>query len=113
MGTICVILAVIVTVLVLMLAQFNDVVMNMGIMYTNIVYEFSFLVVILITYALGIFSGVLLMLGQFFDTQKRYSGLKKRYDKTSINADDAEAKIELLENKVATLEQALKSKMEK
>lgn len=113
MGTICVILAVLITVVVLMSGQYNDVVLNISIPYTNKAYEISFLVMSLIIYALGIFSGVLLMLSSFFETQSRYSKLKKQYDKTNIGADDAEEKIKLLENKVQTLEAALKNSLGK
>ncbi len=113
MGTICVIISVLTTVFVLMMAQHNDLILNMALVYTDKTYEISFLVVSLIVFSLGILVGVLLMLSSFFETQSRYSKLKKQYDKTSIGADDAEDKVKLLENKIQTLEAALKKQMEK
>ncbi|HIT54904.1 TPA: DUF1049 domain-containing protein [Candidatus Galligastranaerophilus intestinigallinarum] len=107
MGTICVILAVLITVFVLMTGQYNDTAINIQIMYTDISLKLSFLIICLLTYALGILAGVLLMLSSFFETASRYSKLKKQYDKTNIGADDAEEKIKVLENKIKTLEIAL------
>ena len=78
-----------------------------------LIIEISLLVVSLIIYSLGILSGVLLMMSSFFEAQSKYSKLRKQYDKTSIGADDAEDKIKLLENKIQTLEIALKKQMEK
>lgn len=113
MSAICVIISVILTVFVLMMAQHNDLILNMTLVYTDKTYEISLLVVSLIIYSLGILSGVLLMMSSFFEAQSKYSKLRKQYDKTSIGADDAEDKIKLLENKIQTLEIALKKQMEK
>ncbi len=113
MGTICVIIAVLVTVFVLMTGQYNDSVLNIGIMYTDKAFDISLLVLSLIIYALGIFSGVLLMLSSFFESASRYSKLKKQYEKTSLGADDSDEKIRLLENKVKTLEAALNKAVDK
>ena len=112
MGTICIIFAVLITVFVLMTGHYNDSVLNIQIMYTDISFEISFLVISLIFYAFGILSGVLLMLSSFFDAAKRYSSLKKQYEKTNIGADDAEDKIRILENKIKTLETALNKAIE-
>ena len=112
MGTICIIFAVLITVFVLMLGQYNDVAMDMALMYTNIEFRISFLTISLIIYAFGIFSGVLLMLSSFFDAQGRYMKLKKQYEITDIGNDEATEKIELLENKIKTLETALKNSIE-
>lgn len=113
MGVICVILAVLLTVFVLMTGQYNDTVLNIGIIYTDKAFEISFLVMTLIIYAIGILSGVLLMLSSFFEAAGRYSKLKKQYDKTSVGADGAEERVKLLENKIETLEAALKNAMNK
>lgn len=113
MSVICVIISVVLTVFVLMMAQHNDLILNMTLVYTDKTYEISLLVVSLIIYSLGILSGVLLMMSSFFEAQSKYSKLRKQYDKTSIGADDAEDKIKLLENKIQTLEIALKKQMEK
>ena len=112
MGLICVIISVLATLFVLMIGQYNDTALNISIMYTNKSFEVSFLIFSLIIYSIGILTGVLLMLSSFFETHSRYSKLKKQYDKTSIGADDADEKIKLLENKIKTLEAALKKQME-
>ena len=112
MGRLCVLLSILMTVFVLMLGQYNDVPLNISIMYTKFSAEISFLVMSLIIFSLGILTGVLLMLSSFFETKSRYSKLRKQYDKTSIGADDADEKIKLLENKIQTLEAALKKQME-
>ncbi len=108
MGTICIIFTVLITVFVLMLGQYNDTALNVSVMYTNFSFKISLLVLSLIIYAMGILSGVLLMLSSFFDAAGRYTRLKKQFDKTSDGADDAEDKIKVLENKIETLETALK-----
>ena len=112
MGLVCVLISIFATLLVLMIGQYNDVILNISLMYTDKTFEVSFLVFSLIIYSLGILTGVLLMLSSFFETQSRYSKLRKQYDKTSIGADDADEKIKLLENKIQTLEAALKKQME-
>ncbi len=113
MSTICVILAVLILTLVLMTGQYNDSLLNINIMFTDKSYQISFLVMCLVCYALGVLSCSLLMLSQFFDANGKYSRLKKQYEKTNINADDAQEKIKLLENKIQTLEAALKKQLDK
>lgn len=112
MSIICIIFSILITALVLVEAQYNEHMVTIHCMLTNKPFEISFLVVSLIIFALGILTGVLLMLSSFFSANARYSKLKKQYNKTSLGADGAQEKIELLENKVKTLETALKSVME-
>ena len=112
MGGFCVFLSILITVFVLMLGQYNDTMVNISIMYTNLSSQMSLLILFLIIFSFGILTGVLLMLGSFFETKSRYSSLRKQYDKTSIGADSADEKIKLLENKIQTLEAALKKQME-
>lgn len=113
MGTICVIIAVLVTIFTLMFGQYNDMDLNLALMYTDIKFQMTFLVSTLIVFALGIFTGVMLMLSSFFDAANRYNKLKKQYDKTSLGTDEADEKIKLLENKIKTLETALNKAMGK
>lgn len=113
MGTVCIIFVVLITVFVLMLTDFNDTALNIAIMYTDKAYEISLLVLSLMIYALGIISGALLVFAAYFDIAKRYRSLKNEYEKTDINLDDKDEKVKLLENKIQTLEAALKSAMEK
>ena len=112
MGIFCVLLAVLITAGILITGQYNDTTMNIMIWHTNMGFELSFLVLSLIIFSLGILTGVLLMLNSFFEKQNNYSKLRKQYDKTSVGADDAEEKIKLLENKIKTLEAALKKQIE-
>ncbi len=112
MSFIFTILTVVILVIVLMLGQYNDTMMTFGIPYMDKTLETSFLFYTILVYAFGLLSCSLLMLGQFFDAHSRYNKLKRQYEKTSIGADDADEKIRLLENKIKTLETALKSKIE-
>lgn len=112
MGTICIIFTVLITVFVLMTAQYNDTSLNISIMYTDLSFKISLVVFSLLVFAMGIASGVLLMLSSFFDAAGRYTRLKKEYDKTSDAGDDAEDRIKVLENKIETLENALKKAMD-
>ena len=111
-GTLCTICAIIILTLVLLLGQGNDYMMNLEIVFTNYHITISFLVYSLIIFALGILSASLLSLGQFFDAHSRYNKLKKQYEKTNIGAENADEKIKLLENKIKTLETALKKQLE-
>ena len=44
--------------------------------------------------------------------KKEIKSVKRQYEKKSIGADDSELKVKTLENKIATLELALKKQME-
>ncbi len=112
MSIFCILVAILTTIFVLMLGQYNDTVLNISIMYTNFQGQVSLLVLSLIIFSLGILCGIMLMLSSFFDTKSRYANLRRQYDKTSITADDADERIKLLENKIQTLEAALKKQME-
>ena len=48
-----------------------------------------------------------------FKLKKEIKTLKRQYEKKSIGADDSDLKIKTLENKIATLEVALKKQIEK
>lgn len=113
MGGFFTIIAILITVFVLMFGQYNDSTLNFSLMYTELNFQMSFLVFSLILFAMGILSGVLLMLGGLLDTSSRYQKLKKQYEKTSIGATDSDDRVKLLENKIATLEAALKKAMQK
>lgn len=112
-GFFCWTLAVIITIFVLMTGNYNDAMLKIGIMYTDKSYEISFLVLSLIIYSLGILSGVLLILNTIFETSSRYSKLRKQYDKNSVASDNSAEKIKILENKIETLEVALKNALDK
>lgn len=111
MAFFCAFIAILLTFFVLMLGQYNDSLLNISIMYTNTSFQVSFLVISLVIFSLGILAGVFLMLSTFFEVQGRYSKLKNQYNKTNISADNADEKIKLLENKIETLEAALKKQI--
>ena len=113
MSAICIILTVLILVFVLMTGQYNDSLLNLGIHFTKGSFQISFLFYTILVYAFGLLSCSLLMLGQFFDAQSRYNKLKHQYEKTSLGADDADEKIKLLENKIQTLDAAIKSQINK
>ena len=43
--------------------------------------------------------------------KKEQSALKRKYEKTSVGADDSELKVKTLENKIKTLEAALEKSL--
>lgn len=55
----------------------------------------------------GLLAGILIMATGIFKLKKEKSALKRKYEKTSIGADDSELKVKTLENKIKTLEAAL------
>ncbi len=76
-------------------------------------YNLDLFVYALFAFLFGISVGALLMLRGFFDASDNYKKLKRQYEKTSIGADDSDLKVKTLENKINTLEEALKKALEK
>jgi len=66
----------------------------------------------LFPFVTGVLVGILLMLRGFFDAADNYKKLKRQYEKTSIGADDSDLRVKTLENKIKTLEAALKKSLE-
>ncbi len=58
-------------------------------------------------FAAGLAAGIILMLKPLSSLKKELSLLKRKYEKTSIGADDSDLRVKTLENKVKTLEAAL------
>ena len=63
--------------------------------------------------AIGFVSGSILVLFYANNLKKEIKVLKRQYEKKSIGADDSSLKVKTLENKIATLEAALKKQLEK
>lgn len=61
----------------------------------------------------GMAVGILIMFGSLFDVSDNYRKLKRQYEKTSIGADDSDLRVKTLQNKIDTLEEALKKALEK
>lgn len=68
---------------------------------------------LLITFLIGFFIGILVML--FFQkrTEKRLKEYQRKLEKTSINSTEESSKVTVLEAKIATLEKALQSALDK
>jgi len=65
----------------------------------------------IIGFGVGIIFGLIIMLFPYRNLKKEQFQLKKRYEKTSIGADDSDLKVKTLENKIKTLETALEKSL--
>lgn len=61
----------------------------------------------------GLLAGIVLMLFVIKNLKKEQSILKRKYEKTSVGADDSELRVKTLENKIKTLEAALEKSLKK
>lgn len=59
----------------------------------------------------GFLFGIILMLFVVRNLKKEQSILKRKYEKTSVGADDSELRVKTLENKIKTLEAALEKSL--
>ncbi|GBF23124.1 hypothetical protein tpqmel_0528 [Candidatus Gastranaerophilus sp. (ex Termes propinquus)] len=100
-------LVILLTIFVVAFANFNQMGLELHLMYTDIKFKMSFLSVTVLTYCLGIVGGILLMLRAVFKSAELHGKTKRRLEKTSVGADDSELRVKTLENKIATLESAL------
>lgn len=107
MGTIFLIITIILSIFIVMFAQYNQADMTLSMMYSDINFKMTFLAYTTIVYALGLTGGVMIMLKGVFEANSQYMHLKKRLEKTTIGADDSDLKVKTLENKIKTLEAAL------
>lgn len=67
----------------------------------------------IISFFSGLILGLVIMFFPYRNLQKEQSQLKKRYEKTSIGADDSDLRVKTLENKIKTLETALEKSLKK
>ncbi len=65
----------------------------------------------IISFFSGLILGLVIMFFPYRNLQKEQSQLKKRYEKTSIGADDSDLRVKTLENKIKTLETALEKSL--
>lgn len=65
----------------------------------------------ILSFISGLILGILIMLIKITSLKKEQSLLKRKYEKTSVGADDSELKVKTLENKVKTLEAALEKSL--
>ncbi len=66
---------------------------------------------IIIYYASGLLTGFIIMFFVIGKMKKEQSILKRKYEKTSVGADDSELKVKTLENKIKTLEAPLEKSL--
>lgn len=62
---------------------------------------------LIISFIAGFLAGIILMFIPYKNLTKKQTSLKKKFERTSIGADDSELRVKTLENKVKTLEAAL------
>jgi len=113
MRIIFIIFGVAITVFVVFFAQFNEITLALAIPYTKIAFKISFFAITTGVFALGILTGALFLLAGIFESTKKATDAKKRLEKVSVGADDSELKVKTLENKIQTLELALKKALDK
>jgi len=68
---------------------------------------------LIICYVAGLLTGLIIMFFTVKGLKKEQSVLKRKYEKTSLGADDSELKVKTLENKIKTLEAALEKSLKK
>ncbi len=66
---------------------------------------------IFIYYIAGLLTGFIIMFFVVKSLKKEQSLLKRKYEKTSVGADDSQLKVKTLENKIKTLEAALEKSL--
>lgn len=65
----------------------------------------------ILSFGLGLLIGILIMLKVALNLKKEQRTLKRKYEKTSIGADDSDLRVKILENKIKTLETALEKSL--
>lgn len=75
-------------------------------------YTISLFIYTVMPFVIGVAVGALLLLRAVFESFENYKKLKRQYEKTSVGADDSDLKIKTLENKIQTLEAALKKSLQ-
>lgn len=90
--------------------QYDNVTMNMGVLKYSFKLKLSLLMVGSFVFGLVMYG--LFFSGIFISNLRKGKSIKNKLEQTSINNDKDKAKIQALERKIATLEKALKSKIE-
>lgn len=65
----------------------------------------------ILSFISGLVLGLLIMLIKINSLKKEQNLLKRKYEKTSLGADDSELRVKTLENKIKTLEAALEKSL--
>lgn len=106
------ILAILITLFVVFFTQYNEVTLNLGLMYTNITFKTSFFAIGMGVFCLGVLTGMLFLMKGVIEGAKQTGKIKRQLEKVSVGADDSELRVKTLENKIQTLEIALKKALE-
>ncbi len=69
--------------------------------------------VVLSLVAVGVLAGMALIYGSLCESQNKLKEYKRKLEKTAINADCDNSKVAVLESKIAVLEKALQSALNK
>ena len=69
--------------------------------------------IVLSMLAVGVLAGIALMYGSLYESQNKLKEYKRKLEKTAINADCDNSKVAVLESKIAVLEKALQSALNK
>ena len=107
------IFGILITIFIVFFAQFNELTLALAIPYTKIAFEASFFVIATGIFALGILVGAMFLIAGILESTKKAADTKKRLERVSVGADDSELKVKTLENKIQTLELALKKALNK
>lgn len=91
--------------------QYENVTMNMGIL--KFTFKFKLSLLMICSFVLGLVMYTLFFSGIIISKIKKDNTIKNKLEKTSISNDKDKAKIQALERKIATLEKALASKIDK
>ncbi len=108
MKVVLIILGILITLFVVFFAQYNEIALALAIPYTKIEFKTSFFAVSTGIFCLGVLVGMLFLLKGVFESSAQTGKVKRQLEKVRVGADDSELKVKTLENKVQTLELALK-----
>lgn len=76
-------------------------------------FDFDFAIYTLIIFFLGIFSVIFFFAPLYSSLKEKYSAYKRELERGSVSNSNGEAKIKVLENKIAVLEKALDDALKK
>ena len=89
-------------------AEFNNgISLNLSLMYTNLSFTISFGAIFITAMAYGVLVGLLLMFVGYLKQAVENKKLRSRLEKENLFMESSDSKVQVLENKVKTLEAAL------
>ncbi len=97
---------------VIYFAHINNSTLTLVVPYTKIAFEAQFFMVASIVFIIGMLTDSLFSLPRILENDKKAADTRKRLEKVSVGADDSELRVKTLENKIQTLELALKKALD-